>query len=163
MTETDNRTRKIILPLIPSSCVKQSYSGKTEYFETYIAAKNKDRLIRRNISKRGIVFKLSKISKVFDVPYEIYYFSRNLEHVLHGITDDLTDDEKEDLAFEIADEYSEHPEEFLNFLYSPYFHVEGAYRDTWGFIMQNGNSLRRYSNMSVFFEQLGIHKSRESL
>ena len=32
-------------------------------------------------------------------PYEIYYFSRNMEHVLHDRAENLTDDEKEDLAF----------------------------------------------------------------
>ena len=38
-------------------------------------------------------------------PYEIYYFSRNMEHVLHDRAENLTDDEKEDLAFDIADQY----------------------------------------------------------
>ena len=41
---------------IPTSQIRQSDTGKTEYFDTYIAAKNKDRLIRRNISKRRIVY-----------------------------------------------------------------------------------------------------------
>lgn len=31
-----------------------------------------------------------------------------------------------------------------------------TYEDTWNFIMENGNSLERYCNMSVFFEKLGI-------
>ena len=70
---------------IPASQVRQSDTGKTEYSDTYIAAKNKDRLIRRNISKRRIVYHLMKSEEVADFPYEIYYFSRNLEHVLHDI------------------------------------------------------------------------------
>ena len=45
---------------IPTSQICQSDTGKTEYFDTYIAAKNKDRLIRRNISKRRIVYHLMK-------------------------------------------------------------------------------------------------------
>lgn len=49
-------------------------------------------------------------------PYEIYYFSRNLEHVLHNISEDLSDEEKEDLAFETAMRYRETPEDFLKFL-----------------------------------------------
>lgn len=89
-------------------------------------------------------------------PYEIYYFSRNIEHVLHNITDDLTDEEKEDLAFKIADYYNKCPMDFLKLLYEADFHVSGTYEDTWKFIMENGNSLERYCNMSVFFEKLGI-------
>lgn len=46
---------------IPSESVKQSETGKTEYHETYIEAKNKDRLVRRNISKRNIVYRLERV------------------------------------------------------------------------------------------------------
>ena len=68
----------------------------------------------------------------------------------------MTDEEKEDLAFEIADEYSEHSEKFLQLLYDTTFHVLGTYEETWKFIMENGNSLKRYCNFSLFFEKLGI-------
>lgn len=146
---------------VPSTLVKQSDTGKTEYYETYISANNKNRLIRRNISKRSIVFKLVHSKDVAGFPYEIYYFSRNIEHVLHDISADLTDEEKEDLAFEIADRYSERPEDFLELLYKADFHVAGSYEDTWKFIMENGNSLRRHCNMSVFFEKLGIMVDEE--
>lgn len=141
---------------VPSAFVKQSDTGKTEYFDTYISAKNKDRLIRRNISKRSIVYKLVHSENIAGFPYEIYYFSRNIEHVLHNIAEDLTDEEKEDLAFEIADQYSDCPEDFLKLLYEGDFHVAGTYKDTWDFIMENENSLKRHCNMSVFFEKLGI-------
>ena len=141
---------------IPSAMIQQSETGKTEYFETYIAAKNKDRLTRRNISKRKIVYYLAKADCIAGFPYEIYFFSRNMEHVLHGISEDLSDDEKEDLAFEIADRYSDRPMEFLKSLYDISFHVPGTYSETWKFIMENGNSLKRYCNVSLFFEKLGI-------
>lgn len=116
---------------IPSAMIQQSETGKTEYFEMYIAAKNKDRLIRRNISKRKIVYYLAKAECIAGFPYEIYFFSRSMEHVLHGIPKDLSDDEKEDLAFEIADRYSDGPMEFLKSLYNSSFHVPGTYSETW--------------------------------
>lgn len=141
---------------IPRSQVRQSSTGKTEYFETHIEAKDLDRLIRRNISKRAIVYHLAQSESVANYPYEIYYFSRNIEHVLHDISRDLTDEEKEDLAFEIADRYSEQPTDFLRLLYEAPFYVSGTYEETWKFIMENGNSLKRYCNMTVFFEKLGI-------
>lgn len=141
---------------IPPSQVRQSPVGKTEYFESHIEAKNQNRLIRRNISKRAIVHHLMRSETVAGFPYEIYYFSRNMEHVLHDISEELTDEEKENLAFEIADQYSEQPEEFLRLLYETSIHVLGTYEETWNFIMENGNSLKRYCNMTVFFEKLGI-------
>lgn len=105
--------------------------------------------------------KLAHSEDMAGFPYEIYYFSRNIEHVLHNISDDLTDEEKEDLAYEIADRYSEHSEDFLELLYKADFHVSGTYEDTWKFIMENGNSLCRHCNMSVFFEKLGITVDKE--
>lgn len=135
--------------------VKQSENGKTEYFDTYISAKNKDRLVRRNISKRGIVYSLYNCNIVAGYPYEIYYFSRNMEHVLHDKAEGLKNEEKEDLAFEIADQYHEEPEKFLQFLYDDAFHVPGTYKETWEFIMKEDHSLKRYCNVAVFFEQLG--------
>ena len=135
--------------------VKQSENGKTEYFDTYISAKNKDRLVRRNISKRGIVYSLYNCNIVAGYPYEIYYFSRNMEHVLHDKAEGLKNEEKEDLAFEIADQYHEEPEKFLQFLYDDAFHVPGTYKETWEFIMKEDHSLKRYGNVAVFFEQLG--------
>ena len=144
---------------IPANQVQQSENGKTEYFETHIAAKNKDRLQRRNISKRAIVYHLVRSEKVGGLSYEIYYFSRNMEHVLHNISEDLTDEQKEDLAFDHANRYSDQPEIFLQFLYDDSFHVSGSYKETWKFIMDNGNSLKRYTNMTLFFEKLGIYPS----
>lgn len=135
--------------------VKQSENGKTKYFDTYISAKNKDRLVRRNISKRGIVYSLYNCNIVAGYPYEIYYFSRNMEHVLHDKAEGLKNEEKEDLAFEIADQYHEEPEKFLQFLYDDAFHVPGTYKETWEFIMKEDHSLKRYCNVAVFFEQLG--------
>ena len=80
-------------------------------------------------------------------PYEIYYFSRNMEH------------EKEDLAFDIADQYTDQLEKFLEYLHDDGFYVCGTYKDTWEFIMDGNNSLNRYCsycNVAVFFEQLEI-------
>ena len=86
-------------------------------------------MIRRNLSKRKIVYSLYNRETVAGFPYEIYYFSRNMEHVLHDKAEDLTDDG---------------------------FHVCGTYKDTWEFIMDGNHSLNRYCNVAVFFEQLGI-------
>lgn len=146
---------------IPPALVKQSETGKTEYFDTHIEAKNRDRLVRRNLSKRTIVYSLAKKDIVAGFPYEIYYFSRNLEHVLHNNSSDLTDEEKEDMAFLIADQYNEQPEKFLEYLYDEEFHVSGTYEETWNFIMTDINSLKRYCNVAVFFERIGVQKEAQ--
>lgn len=142
---------------VASNQVRQSDNGKTEYFETYISAKNKDRLIRRNISKRTIVYYLSGLKNLPDnYPYEIYYFSRNMEHVLHNISEELSATEKEELAFKTALHYQKNPQEFLQFLKEEELCVPGTYEETWAFIMKPGNSLLRYCNLALLFERLGL-------
>ena len=84
-------------------------------------------------------------------PYEIYYFSRNMEHVLHDRAENLTDDEKEDLAFDIADQYTDQLEKFLEYLHDDGFYVCGTYKDTWEFIMDGNNSLNRYCSYWLSF------------
>lgn len=109
------------------------------------------------------MYQLAKMSCLLEsYPYEIYYFSRNMEHVLHNIPTDLSDDEKEDLAWETANRYKEQPEEFLQFLKEGEFFVPGNYEETWRSIFENSNSLKRYCNLSVFFDRLGIKASEHS-
>lgn len=141
---------------VPASMVRQSKNRLTEYHEDFIEAKDKDRLIRRNISKRRIVYQLYHQDEIAGFPYEVYYFSRNLEHVLHNEGRELSVEEKEDLALEAALRYHENPEDFLRFIGDETFSIQGGYRETWDFIMANGNSLKRHTNLLVFFNRLGI-------
>ncbi len=129
--------------------------GATSYTDTCIFAKDRDRMIRRNISKRAIVYRLCRRRRLAGgYAYEMYYFSRNLEHVLHGAQGGLTDREKEELAFRTAREYSEAPEKFLELLEDEKVRVCGSYEETWNYIMEGGNSLLRGCNLILFFEFL---------
>lgn len=141
---------------IPHSMVQQSKDRVTSYHDDYIDAKDKDRLIRRIISKRNIVYQLYHQNELSGFPYEIYYFSRNLEHAMHNANQELSPEQKEDLALEAALRYHENPEAFLQFISDETFSVQGDYQKTWEFIMENGNSLKRYTNLAVFFYRLGI-------
>ena len=48
-----------------------------------IVAPSKENVQKRNESKKQIVEKLLVTSKINSIPYEMYYMSCNLEHVLH--------------------------------------------------------------------------------
>ena len=139
---------------VPADRVVQG-QGETEYTEGCIFAKDRDRMIRRNISKRGIVYRLCRRQKTAGgYPFEMYYFSRNLEHVLYGEEAPLSAGEKEELAFRTAETYAGNPEKFLEFLGKEEIRVPGTYGETWKFIMENGNSLGRHCNLLLFFEEI---------
>ena len=104
-------------------------------------------------NKVAALNRLSTVKRVFSIDYEIYYFSRNLEHVLHNKTEDLDRYEKQKLAETFADAYYDRPTAFIEFINAPEFAVNGDYRETWAFTKQGCNSLNRHCNFHLFFRE----------
>ena len=129
------------------------HKGKDiQYYDDRVEAPFPQRVLDRNQRKSQILSRLSETGKVGTLPYRVYYFSRNLEHVFHNRTGNLTDAEKIDFADDFADRYLSDPEGFLAFLSDSDFTVSGDYDDTWKFIAQGVNSLHRHSNFHLLFE-----------
>ena len=119
-----------------------------------IVAPSKENVQKRNESKKQIVEKLLVTSKINSIPYEMYYMSCNLEHVLHDKLEDISEDEKKELANKFADRFYEKEIEFIEFINNKDFKVLGDYKTTWDFIKKDLNSVNRYSNFWLFFENL---------
>ena len=119
-----------------------------------IVAPSKENVQKRNESKKQIVEKLLVTSKINSIPYEMYYMSCNLEHVLHDKLEDISEDEKKELANKFADKFYEKEIEFIDFINNKDFKVLGDYKATWNFIKKDLNSVNRYSNFWLFFENL---------
>ena len=119
-----------------------------------IVAPSKENVQKRNESKKQIVEKLLVTSKINSIPYEMYYMSCNLEHVLHNKLEDISEDEKKELANKFADRFYEKEIEFIDFINNKDFKVLGDYKTTWDFIKKDLNSVNRYSNFWLFFENL---------
>lgn len=131
--------------------------GKHEeilYLRDHIETRFPETVINRNKRKSQILSRLSLTGKISSIPYSIYYFSRNLEHVLHNSSKNLTNEEKVNYADTFADRYCLDPASFLSFLSGNDFTVPGDYRDTWEFISEGTNSLNRYSNFHLLFSSL---------
>nr|WP_288828256.1 hypothetical protein [uncultured Clostridium sp.] len=128
--------------------------GKHEeilYFGDHIETRSPETVINRNKRKSQILSRLSLTGKIGSIPYSIYYFSRNLEHVFHNSRKNLSDEEKVIYADTFADRYSANPAAFISYLSGNDFTVPGDYRDTWEFISHGTNSLNRYSNFHLLF------------
>ncbi len=124
------------------------------YSENNITASSKNEVISRNNHKTSILNRLSSTNAVFrNLPYEIYYFSCNLDHVLY---DDINLDkgEKVTKADDFEDMYCEDLEGFIKFITQSDFSVNEDYKDSWDFIKTNNNSLKRYTNFSIFINNI---------
>lgn len=147
--------------------VKQSDTGETYYTEENIMAKNVDRLKARNIRKRDNLYTLLRktflskkdddLSKQYELPYHVYFFSRNLEHALYNRSETFTKEEKEDLAIEFSDEYVENTSAFIKLLQSPELKIPGTYLETWQYIFEGTHSLHRGSNLHLIFEEIPFY------
>ena len=140
---------------IPEINIKEKKKKKKFlYTINGIVAPSKENVQKRNESKKQIVEKLLVTSKINSIPYEMYYMSCNLEHVLHDKLEDISEDEKKELANKFADRFYEKEIEFIDFINNKDFKVLGDYKATWDFIKKDLNSVNRYSNFWLFFENL---------
>ena len=121
------------------------------YSETAITASSIERVNERNNRKQQVINRLSLCPKISGIPYSMYYFSCNLEHVLHNEVN-LSDELKMEYAERFSDSYYKIESAFIDFIRDEQFAVIGDYKETWEFIKLNGNSLKRYSNFHLFFE-----------
>lgn len=125
------------------------------YFVDKIETNKVNDLKETHCQKKSVLDKLSTtpfINK--SVPYSIYYFSCNLEHVFHNRLEDFSDDEKEELANEVDDRYHDDLKSFIDFLKNSSFSVQQDYVNSWKFIKEGLNSLNRYSNVHLIFEKI---------
>ncbi|AEE15849.1 hypothetical protein [Treponema brennaborense] len=134
--------------------VMEGTNNKIQYTENEIITNSRNQIEERNKAKRLIVQKLCKLQKIFDIPYQIFFFSRNLEHVLHNKIENLTDEDKKNLSNSFDDKYGEKKDlkSFLDFINDTNFAVPGTYSETWVFILKDKNSLKRYSNLNLLFK-----------
>lgn len=122
------------------------------YYADHIEVPDRTGLIRRNEVKSDSLYKLSTTGKVYGIPYRIYYMSCNLEHVLYGELRDFTNEEKWCFSDRFASKYEGHPEKFVKLVSDVRLAVPGSYKETWNYIEQDHNSLKRHTNFHLMFD-----------
>lgn len=121
------------------------------YTENSIFTNNVSSIIKRNEQKIKIINRLIKLPKVWNtIPYSVYFFSCNLDHVMYN-QNNLTNIEKSKFADNFLDRYGDNPNNFLKFINNENFAVKGNYNETWNFIKADTNSLKRYTNFHLYF------------
>lgn len=137
---------------IDFSMVKENNSEKVIYTEENLLAKNVDAIIERNNRKSKILNKLYNANSISKTDYRMYYFSCNLDHVLHN-EQNLEDNLKYKYSDDFVGKYYEKEGEFVKFISNSDFSVRGDYIETWNFIKKDENSLKRYCNFNVFLKE----------
>lgn len=137
---------------IPPERVICGGTENARYKDTCIETLSVDSLRSRNEYKTMAANALSKLTCVDKIPYAFYYFSRNIEHVLHDRSDNLSSREKRICSENFENRYADRPEDFIKFIKSREVAVRGSYHKTWEYIFRGTNSLKRGSNFGLFFD-----------
>lgn len=141
---------------IDDACIIQDDRYVRPYYTTSnIRVQNIDKIVDRNERKRNNINKISSMTKVFDIPYEAYYMSSNLDHALHNKMN-ISDEEKEKLACKFEDRFAKDLPRFVEFMNDPSYCVNTTLKDSWQFIKIGNHSLERYTNFGLCFENDNI-------
>lgn len=139
---------------VSSGCVVAGDIKKLRYDENQIISPNPAGTVERNFKKAQVLNRLYSAGAIGSTSYSVYYFSRNIEHVMHNISDNLTDDEKMEYADRFVDTYHNDINAFIHFLTDSDFTVQRDYRESWLFIFKETNSLHRHCNLHLLFRGL---------
>lgn len=136
---------------VDSSNIKSNANTqKLLYLEDCIQTKNIENIKQRNLKKSSILNRLVDTQAVCStIPYSVYFFSCNLEHVFHNEAN-MPDKLKSEQAYAVSDKYS-NPRQFISFIEKYKCDCADSYLDTWEFIKLDTNSLKRYTNFNLYF------------
>lgn len=145
---------------IPDSAVVENVAAdKAIYSQTEIQTARPAQMILRNQHKQAKLNRISTMSKVWSsIPYQAYYMSSNLDHVLYGKLNS-SDEEKENDAYAFAKKYKEDIDGFLAFISDSDFSRMDGYRESWDFIKRDLHSLERNTNLGLCFKEIRANRS----
>ena len=124
------------------------------YSTTKIEAPCKNNIVKRNQQKSEILRRLSATSTIWKIPYQIYYMSCNLDHVLYNKLNS-SEVEKEENAYKFAEKYKDDIQGCIQFFNESDFSVVGDYKQSWEYIEKDLHSLERHTNFGLCFEKDG--------
>ena len=134
---------------IPDDCiVEEPTADKPIYTLTQIKTRSVHGISVRNERKRQCLDRISTMRDSAGIPYQAYYMSCNLDHVLHN-KQNSTDEEKETDALSFARRYKDDLDGFVRFMSESDFSIISGYVDSWNFIKQERHSLERHTNLGI--------------
>lgn len=122
------------------------------YSRNIIKCSKPSEAIKRNDRKRKNIEVLIGTIELNNIPYEIYFFSTNLEDVFHNMQN-CNQAEKNKLAQEFDNKYFDSMEEFLNLFNDNQIFLKLSYEESWAHIKCGCNSLSRCSNFNIFINK----------
>ena len=117
----------------------------------------------RNHRKVSNLKRIISLPKVREIPFCVYYFSCNMDHVFHNDAN-LDDNHKVSMAENIEDKFRGNYKGFIDYLSNSFPKgVKCSYDSSWSFIEQGTNSLKRNSNFVLFLDLDGLSQLKQNV
>ena len=129
-----------------------------KYYDDRIECLNIDQIKARNRQKKENLIYLSRCPTIricnTDIPYSVYFFSCNLDHFLHNNAN-LPKNQKTKMADDFSDKYLDDLDGFIDFFMNDTDSLHNmSYRETWDYLKEDDNSLRRHTNINILLQEL---------
>lgn len=152
---------------VNDECIVYDEVDEVQYQLDEIRCLEPEKMIARNEHKRKKINRMQRLTKIWSsIPYQVYYMSSNLEHVLFDKMN-CSDEEKEILAHQFSKKYKNHIADFVSFMCDSQFSVMNSYLESWEFIKNNNESLHRHSNLGICLKKAFVNitdnESKESI
>ncbi len=136
---------------VPESAIKKGESEHFLYSLDSISCKNPERIKDRNKRKSKVMDYLLSLDVIWDIPYEMYYMSCNLDHALYNEMN-LDKESKQDYADAFYERFIGKENKFIDFLVTDVVNgVPDSFPASWRYIKEDLHSLGRHTNLHIYF------------
>ena len=137
---------------IPEDCVVLGDVGNVEYTEDSIRYMDRDFIIGRNRKKARAIRKLLTIKAVDNVPYDVFFMSCNMDHVLFDTRNPMS--KAKGFNARTFASRCKKPEDLANSIFSESVCSNDSLTESWEFIQKDCNSLNRHTNFNLLLQEL---------
>ena len=143
------------------SILKDDLYGEPYYDTDCIICNNPEMLYQSHVHKQQNLNRLISLPNVYRrIPFSVYFFSCNLDHVICNNAN-MPQNMKSSGAEAFRKRFHNDPNGLLAFFSSEGRTVGQSYYQSWEYIKEGTNSLKRCSNLSIYLSPDAIRISRD--
>lgn len=137
---------------IPESAIIGDDVGDVEYKEDCIRCGDRAFIVGRNRKKAKAIRKLLSVPKIDNIPYEVFFVSCNMDHVLFGTQNPAAKSKGPNARYFAA--HCKRPDDLNQSIFCENICFDGLFQESWDFIQLDMNSLNRHTNLNILLEDL---------
>lgn len=138
---------------IPEESIIESDAGKIKYTDNSIECMTRSDVVGRNRKKGSIIRRLSAIHQIDNIPYTIFFASRNMDHVLFDAPDS-SQREKSDNAWKFIAACKKNSDIIADTIFKEGIGTDKDYAESWEEIQCDFKSLQRHTNLNIMLQSI---------